>query len=51
MRRCTGFMPSRTSGNARDTITLIEYSRNAASTSSVRARVGSSAGGGVSSVN
>ena len=24
IRRCTGFKPSRTSGNARDTMTLIE---------------------------
>ncbi len=27
MRRCTGFKPSRTSGSARETITLIAYSR------------------------
>ena len=28
MRRCTGLSPSRTSGSARATMTLIEYSRN-----------------------
>ena len=28
MRRCTGLRPSRTSGSARATMTLIEYSRN-----------------------
>jgi len=28
MRRCTGLSPSRTSGSARETMTLIEYSRN-----------------------
>src|SRR5262245_62369337 len=44
MRRCTGFNPSRTSGNARDTMTLIEYSRNAASTSSTSVRDGTSDG-------
>lgn len=30
MRRCTGFRPSRTSGSALATITLIAYSRNEA---------------------
>ncbi|MFN8558009.1 MAG: hypothetical protein U0531_11940 [Dehalococcoidia bacterium] len=34
MRRCTGFSPSRTSGRARETITLIAYSRYEARISS-----------------
>src|SRR6478672_7416496 len=45
MRRWTGLSPSRTSGSARCTMTLIAYSRNAPSTSSCSVRVGISDGG------
>ena len=39
IRRCTGFMPSRTSGSARSTMTDIEYRRKLSSMTSSTVRI------------